>query len=97
MGLYLAEAQVGDVLCVLLGCKVPVVLRPVADNTYQVVSTCYAHGLMNGEAIYNNAHARASNAHFEPIDPETMHNEYTTEGLLENAGLQVGGKQKEYP
>jgi hypothetical protein len=40
----------GDVLCVILGCSVPVVLRPCGGQ-YQFVGPCYVFGLMEGEAI----------------------------------------------
>lgn len=47
-----------DVLCVLLGCEYPVVLRLVPDSgsvpTWQLLGVCYASGLMDGEAIYGN-------------------------------------------
>jgi hypothetical protein len=44
---------------VLIGSKVPFVLRPVIDNdgtssfnnSFRLVSDCYLHGIMNGEAI----------------------------------------------
>jgi hypothetical protein len=42
----------GDVVCVLLGCKVPLILRPVGDN-FKVVGDAYVNGFMNGEALEN--------------------------------------------
>ncbi|KAJ4154804.1 hypothetical protein LMH87_000080 [Akanthomyces muscarius] len=45
-----AAIQAGDVVCVLLGCKVPFCLRPVGSR-YQLVGECYVHGLMKGEAM----------------------------------------------
>ena len=44
-------AQPGDQVCVLLGCDLPMLLRPTSDSQYQVVGPCYVHGLMNGEAF----------------------------------------------
>jgi hypothetical protein len=41
----------GDVIFVLIGCDVPVVLRKQAENEYTFVGKCYAHGIMDGEAI----------------------------------------------
>ena len=38
-------------ICVLLGCDMPMLLRPIANSQYQVVGDCYVHGLMNGEAF----------------------------------------------
>ncbi|KAE9368031.1 hypothetical protein N431DRAFT_290645, partial [Stipitochalara longipes BDJ] len=46
------EAEVGDFVCILAGCDVPVVLRKIADsgdNTYTLVSGAYVHGIMDGE------------------------------------------------
>ena len=45
------EAQLGDLVCVLFGCSVPVVLRKRIGEEYQFVGECYIHGLMDGEAI----------------------------------------------
>ncbi|KAI1130834.1 heterokaryon incompatibility protein-domain-containing protein [Nemania abortiva] len=42
--------EVGDVVCVLFGGKVPFCLRPIGRQ-YLLVGECYVHGLMNGEAI----------------------------------------------
>jgi hypothetical protein len=42
--------EVGDVVCVLFGGKMPFCLRPQGDN-YLLVGECYVHGLMRGEAI----------------------------------------------
>lgn len=40
----------GDVVCVIMGCNVPVVLRSVGDH-YIHVGPCWVLGLMNGEAL----------------------------------------------
>ena len=42
--------EVGDVVCVLLGGKMPFCLRPWGTH-YLLVGECYVHGLMNGEAV----------------------------------------------
>lgn len=44
-------AQPGDQVCILLGCRFPMQLRPTSTSQYQVVGECYVHGLMNGEAF----------------------------------------------
>ncbi|ROV92224.1 hypothetical protein VPNG_09659 [Cytospora leucostoma] len=46
-----AEAEVGDVLAVLLGSSLLVVLRRKPDDRYQVVGVCHAHGLNWGEGL----------------------------------------------
>ena len=45
-----AVMEVGDVLCVLFGGKMPFCLRKVGDR-YLLVGECYAYGLMKGEAV----------------------------------------------
>lgn len=40
----------GDRICVLLGCAVPLIIRTVGD-LHQLIGECYIHGMMNGEAI----------------------------------------------
>ncbi|GAW25940.1 putative het domain-containing protein [Rosellinia necatrix] len=42
--------DVGDIVCVLFGHKVPFCLRPVGMR-HMLVGECYVHGLMNGEAM----------------------------------------------
>lgn len=51
IGLASQMAQPGDHVCVLLGCKVPILLRPAPDLRYQVVGACFVPGLMHGEAF----------------------------------------------
>ncbi|KAE8449083.1 hypothetical protein EG329_008466 [Mollisiaceae sp. DMI_Dod_QoI] len=48
--LYPGRIQEGDVVCVLLGCPVPMVLRPMA-NHYEVIGDIYLHEIMFGEAL----------------------------------------------
>lgn len=40
----------GDIICVLMGYRLPVVLRDVGSG-YQLVGDCYIQGLMDGEAL----------------------------------------------
>jgi hypothetical protein len=42
--------EAGDVICVLLGGKLPFCLRPVGAH-HMLVGECYVYGLMKGEAI----------------------------------------------
>lgn len=51
IGLAPKNAQLGDLICVLLGCDTPMLLRPTSYSRYQVVGSCFIHGLMNGEAF----------------------------------------------
>ncbi len=46
------EAENGDLVCVLVGCSVPVVLRKLpGTDEYEFIGECYFHGFMDGEAI----------------------------------------------
>jgi hypothetical protein len=41
----------GDLITALLGCNTPIVLREMSDNQFQVIGSCYIHGLMEGESL----------------------------------------------
>jgi hypothetical protein len=41
---------VGDIICVLFGCSLPVVLRK-KNGYYNFLGECYVHGIMEGEAV----------------------------------------------
>ena len=44
------SCKVGDLVCILDGCSVPVLLRRRSDAWgYTVVGECYVHGIMDGE------------------------------------------------
>jgi hypothetical protein len=43
--------QVGDVVAVLFGARVPFVLRQQQDGRYRLIGDCYVHRMMDGEAI----------------------------------------------
>jgi hypothetical protein len=42
--------QENDIVCILLGCSYPLVLRPCGEN-YKVISECYIYEIMAGEAL----------------------------------------------
>lgn len=54
-GIAPTDAQVGDIVCVLLGCSVPVLLCPLdasnLDNGYVIVGEAYLHGVMDDEVL----------------------------------------------
>jgi len=50
IGVAPETAEEGDYICVLLGCKVPVILRPVGDK-FKIIGDAYVNGFMNGEAL----------------------------------------------
>ncbi|KAM7185483.1 hypothetical protein V8F33_012370 [Rhypophila sp. PSN 637] len=50
IGLCPKEAEKGDVVCVILGCSVPIVLRPVDDH-FVVVGEALVLDFMQGEAL----------------------------------------------
>jgi hypothetical protein len=50
MGLALDTANIGDLVCILLGCSCPVVLRP-KQNSFILVSDAYTQNYMHGKAM----------------------------------------------
>jgi len=51
IGLAPKNSKVGDIVCILLGCRSPLVLRPLSEAQYQIVGECCICGLMDGEAL----------------------------------------------
>ncbi|PMD33030.1 HET-domain-containing protein [Hyaloscypha variabilis F] len=51
IGLAPAETKCGDIICILLGCDVPVVLLSHGEERYSIVGECYCHGIMDGSAL----------------------------------------------
>lgn len=47
IGMAPTEARKGDRVCLLLGCRVPVLLRKCEEGGYELVEDVYAHGIMN--------------------------------------------------
>ncbi|KAJ8126729.1 hypothetical protein O1611_g6909 [Lasiodiplodia mahajangana] len=54
-GLAPQGCKTSDIVCILLGCSVPVVLSRVSsrgpESLYKVVGEAYVHGMMDGEAL----------------------------------------------
>jgi hypothetical protein len=71
-GLGLPDMQVGDVVCVFLGCDHPIVVRPVHEAgtppLWRVVGSAIVPGIMNGEAIYGGRLP----SKYQLIDPATQ-------------------------
>ncbi|KAL8923091.1 MAG: hypothetical protein Q9208_004775 [Pyrenodesmia sp. 3 TL-2023] len=51
LGLAPQATEPGDKVCVILGCRSPLLLRPDGNDNYLVVGECYVDGIMTGEAI----------------------------------------------
>ena len=55
VGVGPAAMESGDFICILAGGPLPYVLRPVPDaaclNTFELVGSCYVHGVMDGQAV----------------------------------------------
>lgn len=51
LGIAPPLAREGDVVCVLLGCHTPMVLRPHEENHFRIVGECYTLGISEGEGI----------------------------------------------
>ena len=51
-GLGPRKSQVGDIICILLGCSVPVILREHESKEYfELIGESYIHTMMDGEAL----------------------------------------------
>jgi hypothetical protein len=50
MGMGPKALAEGDLICVVLGCEVPLLLRKNGDH-YLLVGECFVWGLVDGEAI----------------------------------------------
>ena len=50
MGIAPVSAEEGDLICLLLGCDFPMLLRKKHDH-YVLVGEAYVHGWMNGEVF----------------------------------------------
>ena len=48
IGLAPIATKPGDEVCILLGCKAPLVIRPCGDGSHKVVGECYIDGFMDG-------------------------------------------------
>jgi hypothetical protein len=54
IGLGPSSMEQGDLVCILYGCSVPVILRPVADcseGNFKIVGEAYVHFIINGECV----------------------------------------------
>ncbi|KAF5601394.1 heterokaryon incompatibility protein [Fusarium pseudoanthophilum] len=49
------DMQPGDEVCVLLGGKVPYLMRPQGNKSYTLVGEAYVHGIMHGELFKGGA------------------------------------------
>ncbi|KAF8866367.1 hypothetical protein BDZ45DRAFT_579097 [Acephala macrosclerotiorum] len=45
------ESQIGDMICIFEGGKVPFVVRNKSGGGQQLVGECYIHGIMDGELM----------------------------------------------
>ena len=50
-GLVADSAEVGDKICILFGCDVPVLLRQINEEKCILIEECYVQGIMFGEAM----------------------------------------------
>ncbi|KAI1212289.1 HET-domain-containing protein [Annulohypoxylon truncatum] len=50
-GIAPRAARPGDEICVILGCALPLLLRPLGNGKFKLVGPCFMVGLMHGEAF----------------------------------------------
>ncbi|KAL9036277.1 MAG: hypothetical protein Q9180_004389 [Flavoplaca navasiana] len=51
LGLAPESTVPGDLVCVILGCPWPLILRPGSHSSHEVVGKCYINGIMDGGAL----------------------------------------------
>jgi hypothetical protein len=53
LGLAPAHTEYGDIICILMGCSLPVILRPndKDDQKFWVIGEAYIYGISDGEAM----------------------------------------------
>lgn len=51
IGMAPHQARKGDMVCILLGCRVPVLLRERQEGGYELVGEAYVQGIMDGESV----------------------------------------------
>jgi hypothetical protein len=51
LGWTVERAIAGDSIAIILGCTVPVVLRPRVEDGWYMVGDAIIHGIMDGEAF----------------------------------------------
>ncbi|KAF4628030.1 hypothetical protein G7Y89_g10120 [Cudoniella acicularis] len=51
LGMVPHHAEIGDCICILFGCSVPVLLRESQYGIYRLVGESYIFGIMDGEAL----------------------------------------------
>lgn len=55
LGMIGRKAKKGDLICILVGCNVPMVLRKVNDkDEFTIIGECFLEGCMRGEALKQN-------------------------------------------
>lgn len=55
VGSCYTDVQVNDVVCILFGCRLPLVMRPTGDGTYNLVDAVYVDGIMGGGFLWDKA------------------------------------------
>ena len=58
IGMAPYKAKKGDKICLLFGCRVPVVLRERVDGGFELIGEVYVHGIMKGEALTDETHEK---------------------------------------
>jgi hypothetical protein len=51
IGVAPPQAREGDSIFLVKGSRVPLVMRPHKDDTWELIGDCYVHGVMHGEAF----------------------------------------------
>lgn len=103
IGLGPSTAQVNDDVCVLLGCRSPMVLRQIRHGEYLVVGSCYIEGVSYGEALLGplprnvrpvNRYHASHNGYWWGFVDDVAGDFPTEDPRLESLGIDLDGYRK---
>jgi hypothetical protein len=55
-----AEVELDGQTVIVRSCPLPILLRRAEENTYQLVGTCYVHGMMDGQGLPQSTRAASA-------------------------------------
>ncbi|RMX87150.1 hypothetical protein D0869_02563 [Hortaea werneckii] len=79
--------QAGDLVALFPGCRIPFIIRPAEgmaeQKTFRLISPCYVHGMMYGEALWDAFIAKAN-----PAEKTEFQNEFDATQEKVAAGIE---------
>ncbi len=106
IGISSPLVEAGDMICVLLGCTHPMLLRPVEDGKFVLVGECFVPGLTQGEALLGPLPQHVRHSYIYSKEQDDYHHGFvdTISGTkfyfdprLESPQPKVDGNATQYP